>query len=208
MAYSYTQSDAEKQAQAALKQHNAAKPGDYSSPWQAELSEALNSILGRKGFSYDLAGDALYRQYRESYANQGRMAMLDTMGQAAALTGGYGNSYAQTVGQQTYQGYLQGLNDKIPELYRLAQDRYDRDGQALYNRYALLDSQESRSYSRYQDALGAWNQERAYLADQLNAQRGFDYGMFRDQVGDEQWQQEFDESKRRYDQEWKAQHPW
>jgi hypothetical protein len=32
------------------------------------------------------------------------MAMMDTMGKAAGLTGGYGSPYAQQVGQQAYQG--------------------------------------------------------------------------------------------------------
>lgn len=54
--------------------------------------------------------------------------MQDTMGQAAALTGGYGNSYAQGVGQQAYQGYLQQLNDNVPQLQAQALQTYQVGG--------------------------------------------------------------------------------
>ena len=70
--------------------------------------------------------DALYQQYRDLYTQQGQMAMMDTMGQAAAMTGGYGNSYAQTAGQQMYNQYLGKLNEVVPELYQQAYNRYTR----------------------------------------------------------------------------------
>ena len=98
----YKPSDTVTQAQALLQQQMAQKPGEYTSPWQAQLNDAMNKILNREKFSYDLNGDALYQQYKDQYMTQGKMAMMDTMGQAAALTGGYGNSYAQGVGQQAY----------------------------------------------------------------------------------------------------------
>lgn len=105
------------------------------------LRELLSRILNREPFSYDLNGDALYRQYAHRYAAQGRMAMEDTQGRAAALTGGYGNSYGQTAAQQTYQGYLQQSGDLIPELYRLALSKYQAEGDALEQQYRLAASQ-------------------------------------------------------------------
>ena len=125
------------------------------SPWTQKVNDALDKILNREKFTYDLNGDALYQQYKDQYTTQGKMAMMDTMGQAAALTGGYGNSYAQSVGQQAYQGYMQQLNNKIPELYQLALDKYNSDGNDLNNRYALLADRENTDYSRWQDKLSA-----------------------------------------------------
>lgn len=127
--------------------------GGYSSQWEGQLSDAIGKILDRKDFTYDMNADALYQQYKDRYVQGGKMAMMDTMGQAAALTGGYGNSYAQAVGQQAYQGYLQGLSDKYPELYKLALDKYDRESEAMYRRYSLLGAQEGRDYERYQMGL-------------------------------------------------------
>lgn len=198
----YVQSDAVKQALAALQQQQAAKPGDYQSQWQQTLNDTINKIQNREKFSYDLNGDALYQQYKDRYVQQGQQAMMDTMGQAATLTGGYGNSYAQTAGQQTYQGYLQGLNDKIPELYQLALQQYQTEGDNLMNQYGLLAERENTDYSRYRDQVGDYNTQLDLLYNQYNNERSFDYGQFRDTTGDAQWQAEFDEAKRQYDQQY------
>ena len=207
----YQPSEAVTQAQTMLQQQVGAKPGPYTSQWEGQLNTIMDRINNRQPFKYDLNGDALYNQYKNQYVQQGRMAMMDTMGQAAALTGGYGNSYAQGVGQQAYQGYLQQLNDRIPELYQLALDQYDREGQDLYNRYGLISDRENTDYGRYQDGYNAWLNERDYLAGRYDAERDYDYGMYaddrdftygqhRDSVADQQWQMQFDEALRQYEE--------
>lgn len=200
----YIQSDAVKQAQAALNAQQAQRPGAYQSQWQQSLNDTVANIQNRKPFSYDLNGDALYQQYKDRYVQQGQQAMMDTMGQAATLTGGYGNSYAQQVGQQTYQGYLQGLNDKIPELYNLALQQYQTEGDNLMNQYGLLADRENVDYGRYRDQVGDYNTQLNMLLNQYNNERSFDYGQYRDATGDAQWQAEFDEAKRQYEQQWAA----
>lgn len=205
---SYVESEAVRLANEKL--NSLQKPGEFQSPWQNSLNEIIGKIQNREKFSYDLNGDALYQQYKDQYVNQGQMAMMDTMGQAAALTGGYGNSYAQSVGQQTYQGYLQQLNDKVPELYQLALNQYNREGEDLYNQYSLYADRENTEYGRYRDTVSDYNTERGYLTDQYNNERNFDYGQHiderdyayqvaRDAVADSQWQAQFDEGVRQYD---------
>ena len=183
MAYSYKkyeQSEEVKKAREALSQQESARPGAYSSQWQSRLESTLDQILNRKEFRYDMNADALYNQYRDRYLRQGRLAMEDTLGQAAALTGGYGSSYAQQVGQQTYQGYLAGLNDKLPELYRLALSKYQLEGDQLRGKYDLLSDREAGDYGRYQDAVKAWQTERDYLADRYDTQQEADYARYND----------------------------
>ena len=207
----YKPSDTVAQAEALLQQQLANKPGEYQSAWQSQLNDTLQKILNREKFSYDLNGDMLYQQYKDQYTTQGKMAMMDTMGQAAAMTGGYGNSYAQSVGQQAYQGYLQQLNDKIPELYQLALNQYNAEGDDMYNQASLMAQMEEQDYGRYRDQVSDYNTELSRLtedsryksetdygrwADDLN----FNYGQYRDSVADEQWQAQFDEAKRQYDQ--------
>ena len=114
--------------------------------------DILERILNREEFSYDLDGDALYQRYKDQYLRQGKLAMQDTMGQAAALTGGYGNSYAQTVGQQAYHGYLGQLNAVVPELYSLAHSRYTREGNDLWNLYNAYADREAQDYRQSQDS--------------------------------------------------------
>ena len=216
----YQESDAVKQAQALLNQQLANKPGQYTSPWQTQLNDAINKIMNREKFSYDMNADALYQQYKDQYVTQGQMAMMDTMGQAAAMTGGYGNSYAQSVGQQAYQSSLQQLNDKIPELYQLALNKYQMEGEDLYNQYSLLSTQDQMDYGKHRDTVSDWQVETDRLQNQYNTERDYDYskwadnrdfgyGQFiddrnydyqvgRDQVADEQWQAEFDEAVRQF----------
>lgn len=200
----YVQSDAVKQAQAALKAQQAQRPGAYQSQWQQTLNDTINKIQNREKFSYDLNGDALYQQYKDRYIQQGQQAMMDTMGQAAMLTGGYGNSYAQQVGQQTYQGYLQGLNDMIPDFYNMALQRYQMEGDALMDQYGLLADRDNTDYGRYMDGLNNYYTQMDLLMNQYNNQLNFDYGQYRDATADSQWQAEFDENMRRYNQEWAA----
>lgn len=176
----YVESDTVKAAQDLLNQHMANQPGAYQSKWQQSLDDTMNKILNRDKFTYDLNGDMLYQQYKDQYVNQGNMAMMDTMGQAAALTGGYGNSYAQTVGQQTYQGYLQQLNDKVPELYQLALDQYNREGEDLYNQYGLYADRDDRDYGRYRDDVSDWNVNRDYLTGRYDVESDRDYGRYSD----------------------------
>lgn len=76
------------EAKAALGRVQAAKPGAYASRWEGQLQELYDRIAERGDFSYDLGKDPVYRQAREQYQTAGRLSMQDTMGQAAALTGG------------------------------------------------------------------------------------------------------------------------
>lgn len=209
MAYQkkeYVSSDAVAQAQQALQNQQAGKPGQYQSQWQGQMNALLGQLQGREKFRYDLYSDALYRQYKDQYVRQGRQAMMDTMGQAAALTGGYGNSYAQTAGQQVYGTYLQGLQDRIPELYGLALQAYQLEGDALKDQYELLADREAEDYSRYRDRLSDWSSETERLYQQFLQERSFDYGQFRDgqefdyglyrdSVEDQQWQTSLDYQK-------------
>lgn len=176
----YQESDTVKQAQEMLNQQLQQKPGEYQSTWQDQLHETISQILNRDKFSYDLNGDALYQQYKDQYVQQGKMAMMDTMGQAQAMTGGYGNSYAQSVGQQAYQGYLQQLNEVVPELYGMALDKYNQEGQDMYNQAALMAQMEDQDYGRYQDSMNAWLAERDYLAGRYDSERDYDYGKYTD----------------------------
>ena len=219
----YQESDTVRQAEAMLNEQLAQKPGEYQSAWQQQLNDAINKILNREKFSYDLNGDALYQQYKDKYIQQGKMAMMDTMGQAQAMTGGYGNSYAQSVGQQAYQSHLQELNDIVPELYQMAYDQYAQEGQDMYNQAALMAQQEDRDYGRYQDAMNAWQAERDYLAGRYDSERDYDYGKYTDErdfgygayiddrnyqyqqeqdaIEAERWQKEFEEAQRQYNEQ-------
>jgi hypothetical protein len=163
----------------------------FASPLTQRKNEALGAYLNREPFKYDFNADALYQHYKDAYVRQGQQAMQDTMGQAAALTGGYGSSYAQNVGQQAYNQHLTQLNDVVPELYRMAYEKYQNEGNELLQRYGLLADEEAQDYSRWYQA------GRDAVADQ-QWQQSFDYQKGRDTVADQRYN---DETAYKRDQE-------
>ena len=79
-----------------------------------------------------------YKQLENQTRYQGNQAMKDTMGQAAARTGGYANSYAVSAGQQAQNSYMANLENAARALYdnqkqeklekmEVANAIYDRD---------------------------------------------------------------------------------
>lgn len=153
-------------AQNRLNSVEASKPTAYKSPYSNNINALINNMANRK-FTYDVNADALYNQYKKNYMNQGKLAMQDTIGQAAAMTGGYGNSYAAAVGNQAYQSYLDKLNDRIPELYQLAMDRYNTEGADMQNLYSMMANQEAQEYGKYRDTVGDYQTDRGYYDAQL-----------------------------------------
>ena len=135
----------------------------------AELERLYAAITGRPAFSYDPASDPVYNSYAQSYQRRGRLAMRNTMGQAAALTGGYGSSYAQSVGQQQYDSYLQSLGEALPELYGMAWQRYNAAGDALKTAWELASE---RSEVRRESEREAAEREAAAQKSAETARRG------------------------------------
>lgn len=135
------------------------------------LSALYEQIMNREDFTYDLNGDALYQQYKDRYQTMGQQAMMDTMGNAAAMTGGYGSSYASTAGNQAYQQHLQGLNDIVPELYQQAYNRYAQEGADLMNQYNM-------AYGLWRDQVGDWENNRDYAAQEYWNQYGAGYNEY------------------------------
>ena len=151
------------------------KPGAYESRNKGQLDALYDQIVNRKPFRFDLDGNGLYQQYKDQYVSLGKMAMEDTMGQAAGLTGGYGSSYAQGAGQQAYNQYLQQLGTIVPDIYAQERAAYDQEGAALADRYAMLADKEDRDYGRWADDYNRWFTERQAAQDQANWERQFAY---------------------------------
>ena len=183
--------------------HEAAKPMDWTGgTYGQQIEDALGKILNRDPFTYNLNADPLYNQYKDQYIRGGKLAMQDTMGQAAALTGGYGNSYASTAGNQAYQGYLTGLNDKVPDLYSLALSKFNAEGDAMRDNLGLLQGMQDQEYAQYERKLADYRADLDRLDALFSESQKYDYQNARDAIADAQWQAEFDEAVR----QWNATH--
>ena len=170
-------SDTLNQAWATLGQLQGNAPGSWADPYAEKRKGYLDEYENRDPFNYDFNSDALYQQYKDQYIQQGQMAMMDTMGQAAAMTGGYGNSYAQSVGQQAYNQQLNQLNAIMPEMYDRAFGIYQQKGQDLLNMYDLYTGLSNESYNKY---LG--DVDRFY--NELNAATNYAQNLYNKEYGE------------------------
>ena len=136
---------------------------DFTTPYDGQIASLYEKIVNRPAFRYDPGSDPLYHYYRDEMLTEGSRAMRDSMGQAAALTGGYGSTYAESAGQQQYGLYLQKLGQVMPELYKAAYERYRDEGDELYRNLnaasSLADSAYGRERYRYEQAAQLENQE-------------------------------------------------
>lgn len=151
------------------------EPAEFTSEWSAQIDAILEQITNRERFSYDYSTDPTYAQYKDMYQRQGRSAMMDTMGQSAALTGGYGNSWAQTAGQQAYNQSLQNLNNIVPELQSNALTQYNAEGQRLQDAYGLMSNERAQDLGEYQQGYNEWANSRDFAQGQYATKQQYDY---------------------------------
>lgn len=164
--------------EAALKELNDImenEPADFSSKWSTQIDAIMDKIMNRDAFSYDFSTDPTYNTYKDIYQRQGRMSMMDTVGQSSALTGGYGNSWAQTAGQQAYNQSLQSLNNIVPELQAQALTQYNAEGQRLQDAYGLMSNERAQDLGEYQQGYNEWANSRDFAQGQYATKQQYDY---------------------------------
>lgn len=179
----YTPSDEVMAARAYRDSVAAMEPGAYQSRFEEKLQELYDQIAGREAFDYDPEEDEAYRRYAKLYAAKGAAAMEDTLGKAASLTGGYGSSYAQSAGQQAYNGYLQELAALVPELRQAALAEYRQEGQALADQYSMLSQREKNDYARYQNERADWQKQLAAAQDEYESADSGDRKLYQTLLG-------------------------
>lgn len=173
----------------------------FSFSKSVELNDLYDQISKYPDFNYDLNADALYDQYVDQYTRLGNLASQDVMGQAAALTGGYGNSNALGVSQQQYNAYLQELNNIVPQLEKRAYDRHTQGKEDLYNQYALLDSERQKELGVYNAELEKLYKD-AMLAGDTYTRAENEYNTGWDVNNSEEWKnKEFNRADEWHDED-------
>lgn len=142
-------------------------PSNYESKYSQQIESILNDILNREKFEYNLNADPLYHQYRELYTENGKKAMMDTVADASALTGGYGNTYAVNAGAEAYHEYLSNLNSVALDLRDRAYETYKDEGDKLFDDISVLRSLDGDDYKKYLDELNRYYKDGDYLIESL-----------------------------------------
>lgn len=99
-------------------------------------------------FSYDYRTDPLYTQLKADYEKTAKKGSEHLAAQAQAHTGGYGNSYAQTLANQFYHDTMNDFNDVVVDLEQRAYDRYTDERQKKLQEYSMLSDLSDTVYGR------------------------------------------------------------
>lgn len=163
----------------------------YNNRYDDTIQDLIQGILNREDFSYDPATDPLYQNYRKQYTREGQRATADTLGAAAAASGGIPSSYATTAAAQAGNYYAAQMTDKIPELYQLAYNQYLNDYNMQLSDLGVVQGAEQSDYDKYLNELNQFNTDRAF---NYNAWLD-EYNMTKDQLQTAQGLEQLDYTK-------------
>lgn len=135
-----------------------------------QINDLMNKYMNREEFEYDVDNDVLFQQALASAMNSGKSAMQDTIGQASALTGGYGSTYATSAGNQAYNEFIEDAYNNLPEYYQMALEAYQMEGQEMLNQLGLLNDADAREYDRMVNSFDATYQHRNQLYNEAYTQ--------------------------------------
>ena len=171
-----------------------------------QIDALIKEYQIREKFSYDMNTDPLFQQMLSSSMNSGKMAMQDTIGQAAALTGGYGNTYGQAVGNAAYNQYITEAYENLPDYYNLALDAYNMEGEQMLNELDMLRDADNTEYGRLVNAYNAnynyandmydreyteYLNDRNFKYDNYWNEKNFNYNAYQDALAQQNWEKQF-----------------
>ncbi len=151
----------------------------YTDPYAERLESALSRLESREPFSYDPESDPVFQSYRDTYRREGDRVAKNTLGEAAALTGGQASTAAVAAASQARDYYNSKAGDVVPELYRLAWQMYQSEQNSLLGEIETLAGLSGAAYDRQTDRLA---QDYAIYKDE----RDFAYNQYQDVLSREQ----------------------
>lgn len=142
---------------------NANRPADYVS----QNKEAMDALTGEIGSGYD--GSELakaYQQYRDQTADAAAAAADNTRANAAALSSGYGNSWADSLGAQGQGAATANVDAALTALRSRALNEYKNRQSGLVEALSGMGNTEALDRSAYGSNLSNWYDRQNFLANQ------------------------------------------
>ena len=142
---------------------NANRPADYVS----QNKEAMDALTGEIGSGYD--GSELakaYQQYRDQTADAAAAAADNTRANAAALSGGYGNSWADSLAAQGQGAATANVDAALTALRSRALNEYKNRQSGLVEALSGMGNTEALDRSAYGSNLSNWYNRQNFLANQ------------------------------------------
>ena len=142
---------------------NANRPADYVS----QNKEAMDALTGEIGSGYD--GSELakaYQQYRDQTAAAAASAADNTRANAAALSSGYGNSWADSLAAQGQGAATANVDAALTALRSRALSEYKNRQSGLVEALSGMGNTEALDRSAYGSNLSNWYNRQNFLANQ------------------------------------------
>ena len=142
---------------------NANRPADYVS----QNKEAMDALTGQIGSGYD--GSELakaYQQYRDQTADTAAAAADNTRANAAALSGGYGNSWADSLAAQGQGAATANVDAALTALRSRALSEYKNRQSGLVEALSGMGNTEALDRSAYGSNLSNWYNRQNFLSNQ------------------------------------------
>lgn len=212
----YKESEALTNLRGELATVEGQKPDAFVNKYEGQIDALLDKLQSREKFSYDFNTDPNWLALKDQFQRNAILGMQGAMGDAAGLTGGYGNSWAQQVGQQTYQQQISEMTDIIPELHGQALNVWQAENQQMQSNLAALQTQSELDYAQHFNDWQMWNTDRNYMyqkvtdmsEDEFNKymygverwlqDRAYYAGQKQIAIQNQQWQLQLDESRRQF----------
>lgn len=142
---------------------NANRPADYVS----QNKEAMDALTGEIGSGYD--GSELakaYQQYRDQTTDAAAAVADNTRANAAALSGGYGNSWADSLAAQGQGAATANVDAALTALRSRALNEYKNRQSGLVEALSGMGNTEALDRSAYGSNLSNWYNRQNFLANQ------------------------------------------
>ena len=156
-----------------LKRKNKAEQEEQAWSQQAPAAyesrnkETMDALTGQVGSGYD--GSTLakaYQQYREQATDAAAKSAENAQATAAALAGGYGSSYADSVARQNQAAALEGIASAVPGLRSKALTEYQNEQNGLLAALSGMGTTEALDRSAYGSNLANYNNQLNFLRSQ------------------------------------------
>lgn len=135
--------------------------------YESQNKETMDALTGQVGSGYD--GSTLakaYQQYREQATDAAAKSAENAQATAAALAGGYGSSYADSVAKQNQATALEGIASAVPGLRSQALTEYQNEQNGLLAALSGMGTTEALDRSAYGSNLANYNNRLNFLRNQ------------------------------------------
>ena len=127
------------------------------------INSAADKVANRAAFEYNPDNDPLFAVYQKQYAREGDRAAANALANAAMLSGGQASTAAIAASQQAQNYYGSQMADKIPELYQIAYNQYQDEGENLRRNVDMYRSLRSDDYGLQESNRNQHNFDQQFL---------------------------------------------